>query len=181
MVGMISFYDKAGERQHTIYMAATPEYGKATFLGRLEAEVARVKQKHPGARYVGIADGAKENWEFLAKHTDAQVVDFWHAAEYMGKAAAALYRGHPATREKWMEDNCHTLKHEPGGGDSRTMRTLELDPQDLGRSGDPVRRRCFRPSIGQEVGDAAELARDPAPGSARRPDQLFGERLSRHN
>jgi hypothetical protein len=44
MVGTISFYDKAGERQHTIYMAATPEYGKATFLGRLEAEVGRVKQ-----------------------------------------------------------------------------------------------------------------------------------------
>ncbi len=32
MVGTIGFYDKAGERQHTTYMAATPEYGKATFL-----------------------------------------------------------------------------------------------------------------------------------------------------
>jgi len=118
MVGTISFYDKAGQRQHTIYMAATPEYGKATFLGRLEAEVGRVKQKYPGSRYVGIADGAKGNWEFLAKHTDAQVVDFWHAAEYLGKAAAVLYRGHPATREKWMEDNCHTLKHDLGGGEA---------------------------------------------------------------
>ena len=118
MVGTISFYDKAGERQHTIYMAATPEYGRATFLGRLEAEVGRVKQKYPESRYVGIADGAKGNWEFLAKHTDAQVVDFWHAAEYLGKAAAVLHRGHPATREKWMEDNCHTLKHDPGGGEA---------------------------------------------------------------
>ena len=33
MVGTIGFYDQAGERQHTISMAATPEYGKATFLG----------------------------------------------------------------------------------------------------------------------------------------------------
>lgn len=33
MVGTISFYDKEGERQHTIYLAATPEYGKATFWG----------------------------------------------------------------------------------------------------------------------------------------------------
>ena len=39
MVGTISFYDGEGERQHTIYLAATPEYGKATFLGRLEAEI----------------------------------------------------------------------------------------------------------------------------------------------
>ncbi|HMB04163.1 MAG TPA: ISKra4 family transposase, partial [Isosphaeraceae bacterium] len=42
MVGTIGFYDKAGERQHTIYMAATPEYGKATFLGRMDREVERV-------------------------------------------------------------------------------------------------------------------------------------------
>ena len=41
MVGTIGFYDKAGERQHTTYMAATPEYGKATFLGRMEREIGR--------------------------------------------------------------------------------------------------------------------------------------------
>ena len=118
MVGTLGFYDKAGERQHTIYMAATPEYGKATFLGRLGSEVARVKAKYPEAHYVGIADGAKGNWDFLGEHTDVQVVDFWHAVEYLGKAAAVLYRGHPATREKWMEDNCHTLKHDPGGAEA---------------------------------------------------------------
>jgi hypothetical protein len=49
MVGTIGFYDKTGERQHTIYLAATPESGKATFLGRLESEVSRVKAKYPGA------------------------------------------------------------------------------------------------------------------------------------
>src|SRR3954454_4382007 len=43
MVGTIGFYDRAGERQHTIYMAATPEYGKATFLDRMDREVDRVK------------------------------------------------------------------------------------------------------------------------------------------
>src|SRR3954451_12049493 len=43
MVGTIGFYDKDGERQHTIYRGATPEYGKATFLDRLGREIARVK------------------------------------------------------------------------------------------------------------------------------------------
>ena len=103
MVGTISFYDGEGERQHTIYLAATPEYGKATFLGRLEAEVAHVKATYPGVHCVGIADGAKGNWEFLERHTEAQVVDFWHAAEYLGKAAAVLYRGDPATRKSWVD------------------------------------------------------------------------------
>jgi hypothetical protein len=115
MVGTISFYDREGQRQHTIYLAATPEYGKKTFLARLEAEVSHVKAKYPHAHYAGIADGAKGNWEFLERHTDTQVVDFWHAAEYLGKAAAVLYRGQPATCRSWMETSCHTLKHEPGG------------------------------------------------------------------
>jgi hypothetical protein len=44
---------------------------------------------------VGIADGTQGDWDFLVQHTETQVVDFWHAAEYLGKAAAVLYRGHP--------------------------------------------------------------------------------------
>jgi hypothetical protein len=43
MVGTISLYDMLGERQHTIYVAASPEYGKATFLERMQREIAEVK------------------------------------------------------------------------------------------------------------------------------------------
>src|SRR4028119_265530 len=35
MVGTVSLYDAEGSRQHTIYIGATPEYGKARFLERL--------------------------------------------------------------------------------------------------------------------------------------------------
>ena len=83
MVGTNGLYNRDGERQHTIYLAATPEYGKATFLDRLEREIERVKAAYPRARYVGLADGAKGNWEFLARHTEVQMIDFWHAAEYL--------------------------------------------------------------------------------------------------
>jgi len=117
MVGTLSFYDREGERQHTIYLAATPEYGKAKFLGRMEAEIGRAKAKCPDARYVGIADGAKGNWDFLERHTDVQVTDYWHAAEYLGKAAAVLHRGQPRTKEAWLEEACHRLKHDPGGAE----------------------------------------------------------------
>ena len=114
-VGAVSFYDSEGERQHAISLAATPESGQATFLGRMEAEVAQVKAKYPDARYAGIADGATGNGEFLAEHTEAQVVDFWHAAEYRGEAAAVLDRGQPATRQAGVNASYHTLKHEAGG------------------------------------------------------------------
>jgi hypothetical protein len=126
MVGTLSFYDRDGERQHTIYLAATPEYGKAKFLGHLEAEIDRAKAKCPGAHYVGIADGAKGNWEFLQQHTDVQVTDYWHAAEYLGKAAVVLYRGQPRTREAWLEEACHRLKHDRDGAEwvLKRLRTL---------------------------------------------------------
>jgi hypothetical protein len=117
MVGTLAFYDRQGERQHTVYLAATPEYGKAKFLHHLEAEIGRARAKCPDAHYVGIADGASGNWEFLGRHTDVQVVDYWHAAEYLGKAAVVLYRGHPRTKEAWLEEACHRLKHEPGGAE----------------------------------------------------------------
>lgn len=41
MVGTLALFDAEGQRQHTLYVAATPEYGKQTFLGRLERELER--------------------------------------------------------------------------------------------------------------------------------------------
>jgi hypothetical protein len=123
IVGTLDFYDAEGQRQHTVYLAATPEYGKAKFLAHLEAEIARAKARCPDAHHVGIADGAEGNWEFLGRHTDVQVTDFWHAAEYLGKAAVVLYRGRPRTKEAWLEEACRRLKHDEGG--AQGQRTLE--------------------------------------------------------
>jgi hypothetical protein len=114
MVGTIGLDDKAGERQHTVYLGATPEYGKATFLDRLGREVARVKAAYPQARYVGLADGAKANWSFLGRHTEVQVIDFWHAAEYLSDAADVLFARTPEAKAAWLEGVCHRLEHEPG-------------------------------------------------------------------
>jgi hypothetical protein len=114
MVGTIGLYDAEGERQHTIYLGATPEYGKATFLDRMEREIERVRAAYPRARYVGLADGAKGNWEFLSRHTEIQVIDFWHAAEYLADAADALFARSPKEKRPWLESSCHRLEHEPG-------------------------------------------------------------------
>ena len=129
MVGTIGLYDRDGERQHTIYMAATPEYGKATFLDRMEREIGRVKAAYPQARYVGLADGAKGNWEFLARHTEVQVIDFWHAAEYLSDAAGVLFVGQAVAKGPWLESACHRLKHEPGAARQliRDLRRLSAE------------------------------------------------------
>lgn len=116
MVGTISLYDKAGERLHTTYIAASPEYGKETFFKRLEREITQAKKHYRKAKTVGIADGAKNNWPFLKKHTDQQIIDFWHATEYLSRASYAMFpkKKEDFERKEWLDLQCHNLKHNRG-------------------------------------------------------------------
>ena len=120
MVGAISLYDVKGDRQHSIYIGEAPEYGKATFTERLEREIAHVKKHYPAALYLGIADGAKNNWPFLEKHTGRQLLDFFHASEYLADVAHAAFPGKTdkAKREAWLHERCRQLKHDAGAVDA---------------------------------------------------------------
>ena len=113
MVGTASLFDKNGERQHTIYIGEPPEYGKSNFMNRLEKEVEKIKINYPDALYIGIADGAKNNWPFLEKHTDKQLLDFYHVTEYLTKCSHAAFpqkTGKPE-RTKWLNVRGHELNH----------------------------------------------------------------------
>jgi hypothetical protein len=114
MVGTIALYDGEGERQHTTYIAAAPEYGKEKFKARLTREIERTKGIYPKATYIGLADGAHDNWDFLEKHTAKQTLDFYHATEYLTKVADGVFPD-LKERKKWLDESCHRLKHEPGG------------------------------------------------------------------
>lgn len=119
MVGTLSFYDHEGERQHSLYLAAAPEYGKPAFLQRLEREILRAKQRFPAALYLGIADGAASNWRFLEQHTERQLIDFFHASEYLGQLAQAAYpqRQAEGQRARWQREHASALKHDPNALD----------------------------------------------------------------
>jgi hypothetical protein len=114
MAGTVSLYNQDGERLHTIYLGASPEYGKSKFLERLERTVYHVRLQYPDAKYVGIADGAKVNWDFLNKHTECQILDFYHATEYLTDVARAVHPGPKleGKRKDWLSDACHRLKHD---------------------------------------------------------------------
>lgn len=124
MVGTVALYDKEGERQHTLYIGSSPEYGKETFLSRLEREIGHVKQSYGKALFIGLADGAKSNWPFLKKHTERQVVDFYHAVEYLVKAAEAYYDTDTKERKAWLDSRCHDLKHKRGAA-QRILREMD--------------------------------------------------------
>jgi hypothetical protein len=124
MVGTLSFYDKAGDRLHTTYIASAPEYGKETFKEHLTREIERAKERFPKVHYLGVADGAKENWDFLKPHTNDQILDFWHASEYLTKVADAIYPKDKDMRSQWLEDRCHRLKHNHGAA-SRILNEMK--------------------------------------------------------
>ena len=114
MVGSISLYDKEGERRHTIYLAATPQYGKETFYQRVAREIEHVQQLYPEAHLSGIADGSEDNWTFLRQYCADECVDFYHATAYLYWVAKAVHPREPTARQKWLADRCHQLKHAKG-------------------------------------------------------------------
>jgi hypothetical protein len=119
MAGSISLYNSDGERLHTICVGATPEYGKEKFRTRFLRELDRVKSIYSDIPYVGLGDGARDNWTFLTQHTNEQVLDFWHASEYVSNVASVLFKGKTkdAERKSWFQDRLHILKHEQGGSE----------------------------------------------------------------
>jgi len=113
MVGTITFYNDEGERLDTIYVANAPEKGKGSFFGRMERELARVRELYPRARYVGVADGAHDQWDWLERYTEWSILDFWHASEYLNRVAGAFGR-RKEEQAAWAEQACHRLKHDEG-------------------------------------------------------------------
>ena len=130
MCGSIAFYDDQSERLHTIYCSATPEYGKEKFKAKFSREIERVKEQFPDVLYIGLADGAKDNWTFLSKYTKRLLLDFYHAREYISKAASAIF-GRDQTNKKIWEDNfSHDLKHKQGST-GRLIKELEKQRANL--------------------------------------------------
>jgi len=129
MCGTLSFYNKKGERMHTIYTACAPEHGKASFDLVMDMEIQRVKSRYPKVTYVGLADGAKNNWKYLQGHTSVNILDFFHAVEYLADVSLVMKKGEEE-QKKWLEEVCHDLKHTSKGAQN-ILRELKHFRQNL--------------------------------------------------
>jgi len=117
MTGTIAFYDSEGERMHTTYVAATPEYGQEQFKTKMGRAIERITLRYPHASVTGLGDGAKDDWSFLAQYSDRPVIDFWHVSQSVHKVADARWgdaKRHREEKEAWLEDRPHELKHMDG-------------------------------------------------------------------
>src|ERR1019366_5312071 len=100
-VGTLAFYDADGERLDTIYLARMPEPYKKTLVGELEAELRSVLRERSTMNVVWASDGADPQWQALegietrlppeCTGNRMKLVDAFHVAEYVQKAADAIW------------------------------------------------------------------------------------------
>jgi hypothetical protein len=100
-VGTLAFYDADGERLDTIYLARMPEPYKKTLVAELEAELRSVLLERPTMNVVWASDGADPQWQALdgiesrlppeCTGNRMKLVDAFHVAEYVQKAADAIW------------------------------------------------------------------------------------------
>jgi hypothetical protein len=86
-------------------------------------------------RWIALSDGGAGLEEFLRSHfgrVEEVILDFWHAAQYLGDLAKALHPTDEEAAGQWRELWCHRLKHEGGAVVLGELRQL------------PVRTRAAR-------------------------------------
>ena len=86
-------------------------------------------------RWIGWSDGGNGLEDFLRSNfgrVDEVILDFWHAAEYLGNLAKALHPSQEEAAQQWRQHWCHRLKHEGGAVVLEELRSL------------PVRRAAAR-------------------------------------
>lgn len=128
MVGTITLYDKDGNRLHTIYVSQAPEYGKGTFKEIFTKEINDIVKIVPSsAKFVGIADGAKDNWSFLEPFIETQIIDFYHASEYLASASKVVNLRDKEVQKEWLESACHNLKNSEGSAEILLAEMKELE------------------------------------------------------
>jgi len=90
-------------------------------------------------RWIALCDGANGLDDFLEKNfprVEVVILDFWHAAEYLGKLSKALHPQDEEAAEAWRGAWCHRLKHEGGTAVLAALRDLPVRGQ--------AARQCLR-------------------------------------
>lgn len=123
--GTVTLYNAEGERLMTRRFARMPEAGKRTLKEILTVEVGALLALHPSLTLVKVADGARDNWTFLAGllPDGEEVLDFYHAVEHLSRALAAAYGESSPTYHRQHQRLRRKLRDETDGVE-RVIRAL---------------------------------------------------------
>lgn len=119
MCGVMCLYNDSEQLLHSIYLGVGPQKKKGAFTDLFEAEANALKVQltaHGGSEpiYIGVADGARDNWTQLDSLTDYQVTDYYHVTERLHTLATVLPLS-KAKRSSWVKEQKGVLLDQPNG------------------------------------------------------------------
>lgn len=139
-VGTLAFYDEQGNELRTIYLGRMPEHKMNTLADDLETELHYVLAHRPELDIVFASDGDRHQWEILeqialrlppsASGTVRFLLDFFHAAEHLGDAAALVHGGGTPECEVAASGWSSTLKSIKDGA-ARVLKKLRYHRDQL--------------------------------------------------
>ena len=115
----VTLGNAAGERLRTLRHARMPESNKLTLKQLVRDEVACLLARRPDLQLVVVANGARDHWRFFAEAFPQaeQILDFFHAAEYLKEAIDLAYGQDSIQGNRRWHTLRETLLDEPGGVD----------------------------------------------------------------
>ena len=124
-VGMVATYltpldpqTEEPQRVDVRYAARMPETKMTTLVSGLVDQTVRAMQQSCYDHLVVLADGRREIWRTVDEHSEfdgfIRILDFYHAAEHLSKAAEHLFGKASAKADRWFRSWRHKLRHEPG-------------------------------------------------------------------
>jgi hypothetical protein len=124
-VGMVATYQTPLDRQaedpervDVRYAARMPEAKMETLVHGLVDQTARALQRGSYLHRVVLADGKREIWRTVDEHSVfdgfTRILDFYHAAQHLSKAAEHLFGKASAKADHWYRSWRHKLRHDPG-------------------------------------------------------------------
>lgn len=132
-VGTLAFYDEDGNELRTIYLGRMPETKMVTLADDLELELNHALSQRPDLDIVVASDGDRHQWEILEQivlrlpgtltGTVRYLLDFFHAAEHLGEAAALVHGSGTPECEVEASGWSSTLKHVEDGAE-RVLKKL---------------------------------------------------------
>lgn len=133
--GTIALYgvssENEPERLQTIRYARMPEEHKATLKSELEEEVKSIMSARPDLRVAKLADGARDNWTWLASDRvpeGKEIVDFNHASEHLKRALDA-YCGEGTIESKKQFESLKIVLRDEENGVEKTINALRYRSQ----------------------------------------------------
>lgn len=146
MCGTICFYDEDQNLLHRICNAVGSQSGKSAFNAILNMEIERVKKVMKEGSfnviYVGVADGAVDNWSFLKPLTQYQVTDYYHVVERLAKVNMLLSK---ETRKNgaWLKEQKRCLLEEEDGAQQVLNNVKKVSAEIT----DPVKQEVLQAQI----------------------------------